>query len=296
MDNEFTRYFPFRLQAKTFYSVYGAEEYHMRVQNWITHCHNLNDCMDALNQLDSLRVLVNSDKQGLSDFREWCTVFHWVSEKLPAPYRKLAQQFPHVIPDLVECLQISKVRETEISSIVAMIGLLKSKCVSQIAEILTVFKNFEEVHRNSDYNNLIMLSSVTLDIVVLKIIVEDYAAHKMKMFVNNNNGDNFVLPGIVNFERQYKIFLKEVAKIESGYQGLHRISFNRLNTRIQCSQILEKKCLTQQLEGQCSICHAEYNVGDAVCDLSCGHLFHTTCIRKWLLDQANCPLCRKRVC
>ena len=107
--------------------------------------------------------------------------FPWVSEKFPAPYRKLAQQFPYAIPDFVEFLQISRVRETEISSIVAMIGLLNLKCVSQIAEILNVFKIFEEEHRNSDYNNLIMLSSVTLDIFVLKIIVEDYAAHKMKM-------------------------------------------------------------------------------------------------------------------
>jgi hypothetical protein len=44
----------------------------------------------------------------------------------------------------------------------------------------------------------------------------------------------------------------------------------------------------------CSVCLDAYRLGDQLCQLPCGHLFHRNCIFVWLLTDAyrTCPCCR----
>lgn len=43
---------------------------------------------------------------------------------------------------------------------------------------------------------------------------------------------------------------------------------------------------------ECPICFDSLGNWDCDIKLSCGHLFHTHCIRKWLDTTPNCPVCR----
>ena len=42
----------------------------------------------------------------------------------------------------------------------------------------------------------------------------------------------------------------------------------------------------------CAICLAEYVIGDNIRTLKCNHIFHKTCIDKWLLMKIFCPFCK----
>lgn len=42
----------------------------------------------------------------------------------------------------------------------------------------------------------------------------------------------------------------------------------------------------------CAICILNYQVGDRVFALNCGHTFHVTCIEPWLEKNSVCPVCR----
>ncbi|KAF4658043.1 hypothetical protein FOZ61_005880 [Perkinsus olseni] len=51
--------------------------------------------------------------------------------------------------------------------------------------------------------------------------------------------------------------------------------------------------------GCCSICLAEYDPGDAILELPCGHRFHEDCFRECFtastFNERKCPMCRSRV-
>lgn len=48
---------------------------------------------------------------------------------------------------------------------------------------------------------------------------------------------------------------------------------------------------TQNVE-PCCICQEEYDTGDNIGSLDCGHDFHTDCIKQWLAQKNICPICK----
>ncbi|CAA7410357.1 unnamed protein product [Spirodela intermedia] len=46
------------------------------------------------------------------------------------------------------------------------------------------------------------------------------------------------------------------------------------------------------VEKTCSICQEEYEAGDELGKLPCGHCYHMLCIRQWLLHKNACPVCK----
>jgi len=40
----------------------------------------------------------------------------------------------------------------------------------------------------------------------------------------------------------------------------------------------------------CPICHEDYNVGDKMREIKCGHILHQECIDRWLAMKDTCPL------
>ena len=44
-------------------------------------------------------------------------------------------------------------------------------------------------------------------------------------------------------------------------------------------------------EPSCSICLCEYEHGERVTKLPCGHIYHETCLNSWTANHFRCPLC-----
>lgn len=44
---------------------------------------------------------------------------------------------------------------------------------------------------------------------------------------------------------------------------------------------------------ECCICSAEFDADNELRQLSCGHVFHTTCLSGWFERSLTCPLCRE---
>lgn len=58
------------------------------------------------------------------------------------------------------------------------------------------------------------------------------------------------------------------------------------------SCLKQKSYLTEADVEPCCICQEEYKNGDDLGGLKCGHDFHTSCIKQWLLQKNLCPVCK----
>lgn len=81
-----------------------------------------------------------------------------------------------------------------------------------------------------------------------------------------------------------------------------KITFKNENNKMVCSECKQKghtssTCLSkyptvsrEDRPGECSICLTSTN--KPKCITNCGHLFHISCLKKWLKVNHTCPICR----
>ena len=46
---------------------------------------------------------------------------------------------------------------------------------------------------------------------------------------------------------------------------------------------------------KCSICIENFKYKDIITLLLCKHMYHTSCVYEWFVQNAVCPLCRKEI-
>lgn len=63
-------------------------------------------------------------------------------------------------------------------------------------------------------------------------------------------------------------------------------------SRLKQQKFLNTKPANELETEPCSICREEYNVGENIGILECGHSFHTGCIKQWLVIKNLCPICK----
>ncbi|KAK1422216.1 hypothetical protein QVD17_25179 [Tagetes erecta] len=62
-----------------------------------------------------------------------------------------------------------------------------------------------------------------------------------------------------------------------------------------CKRLKQKTYVSvadQPDDEPCCVCQEEYKNGDDLGALECGHEFHTSCIKQWLLQKNACPVCK----
>ena len=46
---------------------------------------------------------------------------------------------------------------------------------------------------------------------------------------------------------------------------------------------------------RCTICQFDFDDGEIMRKLSCGHLYHKGCVDDWLMKDKKCPVCKIEV-
>ena len=88
---------------------------------------------------------------------------------------------------------------------------------------------------------------------------------------------------------------KEREEKEKLYKELND-KYHSIKDDLPIPFILDKtkyEKLGKSSNDKCLICLEIYKIGNQVLYLPCSHLFHSTCIMRWLLKDSKCPICKK---
>ena len=66
---------------------------------------------------------------------------------------------------------------------------------------------------------------------------------------------------------------------------------NRKKEQNNLSDIQEYIVDKKLIDHECLICLEEFNEGETISLIKCGHMYHTQCIYSWFLTSKTCPLC-----
>jgi len=67
------------------------------------------------------------------------------------------------------------------------------------------------------------------------------------------------------------------------------------NDTIILYNLIENKEITDCHEGECIICHTDYEDNATIRHFECKHYYHKDCCDEWLKISKTCPMCRKEI-
>lgn len=93
---------------------------------------------------------------------------------------------------------------------------------------------------------------------------------------------------IASFVLLYYLFLENINKFTSYLKS--RLNIYRENKKL--NKIIDNNNLKKIRKHNeiCIICMEEGN--KKFLELKCKHLYHKKCLKKWIIDNNSCPLCR----
>ncbi|KAL2651651.1 hypothetical protein R1flu_019779 [Riccia fluitans] len=91
----------------------------------------------------------------------------------------------------------------------------------------------------------------------------------------------------------YEELLALEERIGNVSTGLNPETVNKRLERSKYStrSVAVSSC-SQESDIKCSICQEEYVDGDELGKIDCGHGYHVACIKQWLVQKNQCPICK----
>ena len=85
-------------------------------------------------------------------------------------------------------------------------------------------------------------------------------------------------------------------QLNRNHRRLNRNNSSRVNLiNLPESKINKISSILDPENKSCRICLDDYNIGDLVTTLPCIHLYHSSCIKRWLKEKDYCPICRTKI-
>ncbi|KAK4840715.1 hypothetical protein QYF36_016315 [Acer negundo] len=134
--------------------------------------------------------------------------------------------------------------------------------------------------RNNPRNRFLTLVPIQLNLVI------DEFRHFQFL------DDSIILVGNVSM---YRGLMQRFDDSVIIFEGHHHQSLEvGLSNTTSAAQRLKEEMA--KVSTDCSICFESVGVCEIVARMPCSHLFHTTCIIRWLHRKPSCPLCRAPAC
>ena len=86
------------------------------------------------------------------------------------------------------------------------------------------------------------------------------------------------------------VLIMVTPRIRRGAQRINRYRKSLLK-KYRYKKFIKFTKIVKCQKDDCIICFDDYSENNKCSELYCGHKFHNSCIREWILHREVCPLC-----
>jgi hypothetical protein len=116
-------------------------------------------------------------------------------------------------------------------------------------------------------------------------MMEGFFANLMNSMANNTmHAANAAMHGAQAFQQQHQ------QHQQPTQQGAPPASTRTIESLPKVKVTADD--LMEAANRECVVCLEPQQIGNIACKLPCGHLYHTDCLREWLVKHCTCPVCR----
>lgn len=128
--------------------------------------------------------------------------------------------------------------------------------------------------------------SLYLIICIIAYLISNYAEKNLTRPIEIINNDH----EIKYFNQRRNEIRHELKKLDKEKKNNHNHD-GLIIKRYFIRSILP----SNETSYSCCICSLGYRFGIKICQTSCNHVFHQSCLNQWLTVKQTCPLCRQSI-
>lgn len=172
------------------------------------------------------------------------------------------------------------------------VNYVNGKC-NNYNKLEKAFINLSEYNfENSSINQGIVYESnmKVINDNIINVIINFPLTNKIKIIIESNDNKGFTINEILE---SLKVIYKYIYDLEE--QTSTKSLYILYKKCFDCKNINLYECKdNNDNDNDCSICYDKSDLNKLV-KLDCNHLYHDTCIKKWIDISNTCPICRKNL-
>ena len=169
--------------------------------------------------------------------------------------------------------------KTPKSNFLSLLSSIPGKISEKIDEIKQEFsepeEKEEEIRINLNNNNIFFINS----------LFNRNRGNRNNRINSDYRNDNNIDDLLLRFE-------EEDENINKGKINPFKEDDAKEIMRYIPTSVIQEEKNKNENNYKCLICLYEFKIGDKVCTLPCLHIFHTECLKDWIMRNTWCPICK----
>lgn len=166
---------------------------------------------------------------------------------------------------------------------------------------LSSFDQFRDLRFNVDGMTYEVCSCLIMRMIMMSLCLFECCVKKKQQLLELGDKIGYVNTGLN--EKQIKTCLRKVkpfnkdTPLEDRKCSICQVSFSEVVSLLRYFQLFCNNQPCSLKNGHVFVCRQEdYEAKDEVGKLRCGHRYHISCVKQWLLRKNCCPVCKTMPC
>ncbi|CAD8105100.1 unnamed protein product [Paramecium primaurelia] len=231
-----------------------------------------------LNSKDEQKKLLNENEQLRQQLKDKCQEYDKKISKMSELTKELERELKKREEEIDYFIQKIDNKDKEIKQQKDLILKLKSKKKDYKKKCQEIQQQHQQ-HQHDPFQQLLEMRALLLQLRL--------TAQVLPLLQQQSRLRQYQTQAIDVDNMSYEQLLQLEEQMGTVSNGIAREDIRRIRKRV-----IQQ---SDNIQGICPVCQCNMEIGEKYRKLGCNHYYHSKCIKNWLLQHNNCPVCKQNV-